>query len=199
MQCSSSTRRGRAPLPCAAALAFALAAPFAFADGDTVERKDRTEDTVLSTENKCNGEAVTGRGQLRREQRDTRKADGNTETRIREREHGQGTGSVTMVDYTWNNDSTTVFRSGPNRPTRITNRRDERVLAHSDQVPSWFLTIRTEFRENEEPATTKERCRCNKDDGPSQSVSCESGQPPEAQTTTPSQTPSTPLLGGLLQ
>jgi hypothetical protein len=167
MDLCSKTRRERLHWPMATALALMLAFGTAFAgdDFERDERKDRTEEEPLSTENRCVPEPVAGKGTVRTEQRIRKKRDGTeVERRTRTIEQGQGKGGITLVSYSWKDERTLTTKAEEGRgPSKFISRHDERVIAQSDRVPSMFSTFELRIV-GDEVTHVRQRCRCKKDD-----------------------------------
>jgi hypothetical protein len=187
MQPSSGTPRAWFRLPCAAALAFALApGGFVSAAGGSNNacepsqtRPEDTNNTFTNRQriNPCNGDPINFSGRTQDSFRSQTKNDCSVETRSRLRTEAKGVGS--QAEYKLVEDQTNVTRFGPEGPPeRITDRTDERIIAQNKTgaVPvgvtpvapaSWFQTARTDMRFHENGMTrerTDTRCRCKRED-----------------------------------
>jgi hypothetical protein len=156
-----------------AALALMLAAAPLHADNNSQTTNNPFSET---TANPCfPADVVQLTGTNTTTMRVQQGGNGNTEIRTRSRDEANGTGSTSGSRYTYSDDTTDVFRFGNTRPTKMENRRDERLIALDNNVPSFFHTHRSILMTganggNPSVCHVRERCRCNREDV--QAVNC---------------------------
>jgi hypothetical protein len=150
-----------------AVLVLALAVAPAFADNGTTQQPPQP--FILDGQNPC---LVTDRfhveGTTNTETRTQEQGNAGLEFRTRSRSVGEGFGTPSGARYTYSDETQNVFRFGPQRPTKMENRRDERLIAHDNRVPSFFHTHRekTVTGADGRPMVChfREECRCSRSD-----------------------------------
>ena len=165
----------------AAALVLALAVVPAFADNDTTKQE---QPFTLDGQNPC---LVTDHfhveGTTSTETRVKDQGNAGSEFRTRSRSVGEGFGLPSGARYTYSDETLNVFRFGPKRPTKMENRRDERLIAHDNRVPSFFHTHREKTVSGADGSPMvchfREECRCSRSDP--QRVECEPSTPNNCQ------------------
>lgn len=152
------------------ALAFVLIAFPVYANGEG------SETTTVPFErgplpNPCQPSdqyTVTGNTQITIRERVNQ--NGNGESRRRFKSIGDGFGVPSESKYLYREDVTFVDRFGPQRPKTVEDRREERIVAQDNKVPSFFFTHRfktvTDENGNRKVCEFREQCRCNGQDAP---------------------------------
>src|SRR5688500_356922 len=125
----------------AAALVLTLAVVPAFAQNGTTQQPPQP--FVLTGQNPCFvADNFRVEGTTNTETRVQEQGNGGSEFRTRSRSVGEGFGTPSGARYTYSDETQNVFRFGPKRPTKMEDRRDERLIAHDNRVPSFFHTHR---------------------------------------------------------
>jgi hypothetical protein len=153
--------------PCATALALILAAAPLHADNNTTTTQSPF---TLDINNPCFPiDHVHADGTTTTTNRVIQGGNGNMEFRTRSQSRADGFGAPSGSQYRYGDDNTDVFRFGNTRPTKVENRRDERLIAQDNNIPSFFHTHRSIVLTganggNPSVCHVRERCRCNGED-----------------------------------